>query len=313
MVQCFAMHPRVLRLEKLSWKELEGIDRARALVIVPASPLEEHGPHLPLGVDLFQATFFAERIADEIATRRPEQVVVLHPPIPLGTWTLDFLGSIEIRQRIIRDLLVDVGASLAKHGFEHLVIMNGHGGPGHIVAQEEACDTLRWRNGMRAIAPVGQMIDALFTGGYRARIEAELRAAGGDAELACLATDYHAGCIETSLMLHICPELVHEGWKEFPPVAVERSRLRFDSGRSEGQGLGYLGSPAQASAAIGRAVAAVAIKDLVELTEKLLDGHDVRRAAGSRYARIPLFWTDAKYYAAGIALWLIVLVGWLLY
>src|SRR5687767_11730815 len=92
---------RIIRLENVSWKALESLDRARVLTMVPVSPLEEHGPHLPLGVDLLQATFFTERVAEEIVRRRPEQIVLLHPPVPLGTWTLDFLGSIEIRQRII--------------------------------------------------------------------------------------------------------------------------------------------------------------------------------------------------------------------
>ena len=242
------MKSGILRLENLSWKDLEGLDRAKALVVVPASPLEEHGPHLPLGVDLFQATYFSEKLAEEIVRRRPDQLVLMHPPIPLGTWTLDMIGSIEVRQRVIRDLLVDVGASLAKHGFGYLVVMNGHGGPGHIVAQEEACSTLRWRHGINAIAPVGQMIDGLFTGGYVAKIGAALTARGGTLDPATLAADYHAGAVETSLMLHICPHLVQDGWKDYPPVVVERTRLRLSSGQSAGTGQGYLGSPANASA-----------------------------------------------------------------
>lgn len=291
----------ILKLEELTWKHLEGLDRARALVLLPASPLEEHGPHLPLGVDLLHAAHFTRLLAEELMRRRPEQLVLLHPPVPLGTWTLDFLGSIEVRQRVVRDLVVDVGRSLAKHGFCHLVVMNGHGGPGHLVAQEEACAIL-CREGMRAIAPVGWMIDRLFTGKYVDRIREALCARGaGDVDLSCLTTDYHAGLIETSLMLHVRPDLVVDGYKELPPVCVERRALRTSSGSTAGEGLGYLGHPARASAEIGAAVSDVATRDLTEIAERLLDGADVAGECRSPYHRIPLFWTDAKLYAGAIA------------
>lgn len=299
------------KLEELSWKRLEELDRARALVILPVSPLEEHGPHLPLGVDLLQASYFSEQVAQEVTRRRPEQLVLLHPAVPLGTWTLDMMGSLEIRQRVIRDLIVDIGASLAKHGFRKLLVMNGHGGPGHIVAQEEACARLCRRHGITAIAPVGRMIDHLFTGKYLERILAGLEAAGGKVDAACLATDYHAGAVETSMMLHICPHLVTEGYAEFKPVTMERTALRPSSGQTAGEGLGYLGSPAQASRELGAAVVKVAIEDLSDVTCRLLDGQDVGEACASRYARIPLFWTDGKLYAAGLLLALLALLVWL--
>jgi creatinine amidohydrolase len=299
----------IYKLEELTWKQLEGIDRARAVVLLPASPLEEHGPHLPLGVDFLHAAHFTKVLAEELVRRRPEQLVLVHPPVPLGTWTLDFLGSIEIRQRVVRDLVVDVGRSLAKHGFRHLVVMNGHGGPGHLVAQEEACATLCRRHGMRAIAPVGRMIDRLFTGKYSERIREAVRARGGaDVDLSCMSSDFHAGMIETSLMLHVRPDLVADGWKEFPPVCVERHALRPSSGAKAGEGLGYLGHPARASAEIGAAVSDVAVTDLTEVVERLLDGADVAGECRSPYHRIPLFWTDAKLYAAGVALCVLAMV-----
>lgn len=299
----------IFKLEELTWKQLEGIDRARALVLLPASPLEEHGPHLPLGVDFLHASHFTHELAAELVRRRPDQLVLLHPPVPLGTWTLDFLGSIEIRQRVVRDLVVDIGRSLARHGFRHLVVMNGHGGPGHLVAQEEACAILCRLPGFRAIAPVGRMIDRLFTGKYADRIRDALsRAGAGDVDLSCMSSDFHAGMIETSLMLHVRPDLVADGWQDYPPVCVERHALRPSSGAKLGEGLGYLGHPAKASAAVGAAISDVAVRDLTEVTERLLDGADVGGECRSPYHRIPLFWTDAKLYAAGLALCVLAMV-----
>jgi creatinine amidohydrolase len=54
------------RLEELSTPQLDALDRARTVVILTVSPLETHGPHLPLGVDAFTARHFAEAIAGRV-------------------------------------------------------------------------------------------------------------------------------------------------------------------------------------------------------------------------------------------------------
>ena len=46
---------KVLRLEEMTMPELDALDRERTLIAIPISPLEAHGPHLPLGTDGFMA------------------------------------------------------------------------------------------------------------------------------------------------------------------------------------------------------------------------------------------------------------------
>src|SRR5207244_13470900 len=53
-------------LEEMSMPSLDALDRERTLVVLTASPLEEHGPHLPLGVDAFTARHFAREVADSL-------------------------------------------------------------------------------------------------------------------------------------------------------------------------------------------------------------------------------------------------------
>lgn len=48
----------VHRLEEMSTRALDALDRQRTVIILTVSPLEEHGPHLPLGVDAFSIPFF---------------------------------------------------------------------------------------------------------------------------------------------------------------------------------------------------------------------------------------------------------------
>ena len=50
---------------------VDALDRARTLIVVTVSPLEEHGPHLPLGVDAFTARHFAQAIAERVVGGRP--------------------------------------------------------------------------------------------------------------------------------------------------------------------------------------------------------------------------------------------------
>ena len=128
----------VHRLEELSTPQLDALDRARTVVILTVSPLETHGPHLPLGVDAFTARHFSESIAARLVAGRPGWSVVLAPTLHLGSFTFDSVGTVAVRQRVVRDAVVDYGSAVSRAGFRYVLVSNGHGGPGHLVALEEA-------------------------------------------------------------------------------------------------------------------------------------------------------------------------------
>ena len=106
----------VHRLEELSTPALDALDRSRTVILLTVSPLEAHGPHLPVGVDAFAARHFAETIAARLVAERPGWHAVLAPTLPIGSFTLVAPGTITVRQRVVRDTLVDYGASLARAG-----------------------------------------------------------------------------------------------------------------------------------------------------------------------------------------------------
>jgi len=103
----------VHRLEELSTPGLDALDRARTVVILSVSPLETHGPHLPLGVDAFTARHFAEAIAERVVASRPGFTVVLAPTLYLGSFTFDTVGTVAVRQRLVRDVYFE---DLARRG-----------------------------------------------------------------------------------------------------------------------------------------------------------------------------------------------------
>ena len=96
----------ILKLEELSTPQLDALDRERTVVILTVSPLETHGPHLPLGVDAFTARHFAEAVAERVVAARPGWSAVLAPTLHLGSFTFDTVGTVSVRQRVVRDAVV---------------------------------------------------------------------------------------------------------------------------------------------------------------------------------------------------------------
>ena len=76
-------------LEELSSPALDALPRDRTVIILTASPLETHGPHLPVGVDAFTGRYFAQAIAERLVAEREGWHVVLAPTLHLGTFAFE--------------------------------------------------------------------------------------------------------------------------------------------------------------------------------------------------------------------------------
>lgn len=115
-----AMH----RYADLTWPEVNEAVGRRPTVLVPVGAIEQHGPHLPVDVD----NVLAVHICEEVAARSDGTVLVM-PPIHYGynDHNMDFPGTISIKMQHFVDYAVDVGASLASQGFEHILYVNAHG------------------------------------------------------------------------------------------------------------------------------------------------------------------------------------------
>lgn len=300
----------VLRLEELTAPALDALDRARTLAVVPVSPLEQHGPHLPVGVDYLAARHFAEAIGERIVARRPRWTVLLSPTLPLGSFAFEAVGTIGVRQHVVRDALVDYGRALARAGFRHILVANGHAGPGHLVALEEASAIVSRRHHVRMASITGHMAWELLRGRYLPRIEATLGRALSAEEREALADDAHAGWWETSLMLLLRPELVDPGYRDLPPARYPLAQRLRPNYPLRGGGRGYVGDPARADLAFAKATLDVLLEEATELAERLLDGRLAVRHQRSPFHRVPFlrtdFWPVAGAALAGAlaALWL---------
>lgn len=113
-----------LLYERLTWPEVRRAVAEDRVCLIPAGTLEDHGPHLPIDADT--------RIAGEICRRAAEEApddVVLLPPVIHGYTPhhMDFPGAITIGWDTFTRYCVDIGSSLAHHGFKRVLFLNGHG------------------------------------------------------------------------------------------------------------------------------------------------------------------------------------------
>lgn len=112
------------RYEKLTWPEINEAVKQERVVICPVGSTEQHGPHLPLDVDVVCPCGVAAAAARQI----PDQVLVMHPFVHgYAAHVMDFPGTTNIHWEHFIKCMVDVGASLAYHGFKKIVFLNGHG------------------------------------------------------------------------------------------------------------------------------------------------------------------------------------------
>lgn len=301
------IHPNVLMQEELSWREIDALDRDETFFFVVIGPLEAHGPHLPTGVDYFNAQAFALAAARALCKRRPKARVVISPTLPVGSYTCDFPGSIHLRQRVLRDLVTDWGSSLASRGFKNVVVVSCHHGPRHVVALEEACDAVNHRFGANMIAPLGPIVYRLQSGAYEEKLA---RALGTNKDIS-LADDVHGGNWETSLMLLLRPELVDGSYRKLKPILTEEDGTPPFLTRDEG-GTDYIGSPALASEDLGKAALNLVARELEATVLRAAEGKLCDEDRHSPYHGHLFFRTNTVAYMATATLALIVIGFWAL-
>ncbi|OYV87304.1 MAG: creatininase [Planctomycetia bacterium 21-64-5] len=112
------------RYEKLTWPEINDAIELGKVCIVPCGAVEQHGPHLPLDVDLICPTEIARGAGRQV----PDKVLVL-PTVAYGYTghVMDFPGTINNDFEHFMHHVLDITKSLAYHGFKKIVLLNGHG------------------------------------------------------------------------------------------------------------------------------------------------------------------------------------------
>ncbi|MFB6160374.1 MAG: creatininase family protein [Haloferacaceae archaeon] len=224
-----------MRLAEATWTDVRDADAD--LAVLPVGSTEQHGPHAPLGTDAFHA----EDVATAGATRYDAPVVVA-PTVPVGVSAehRSFDGTLWVSPDTLRAYVRETVASLAAHGLDRVVVVNGHGG--NVAALREATAGLT-RDGTAYAVPF-TWFDAVDP----EDLAGEPVAMG------------HGGPVETALLRHTRPDLVREertaaaaadaadGWGEW----VAGVNLAYDT--DEFSENGVVGDPDAGDAALGDAL-----------------------------------------------------------
>ena len=279
-------------LEEMSTPSLDALDRGHTAVFLTLSPLETHGPHLPLGVDAFAARHFAQSLADRLVAARPDWSVVLAPTLHMGSFTFDTVGTVAVRQRVVRDVLVDYGDALARAGFRWIFVANGHAGPTHLAALEEAAAIVSRRHGVTMASFTGHLAWEFLRGRYVEKIEAALGRTLSADERQAFAEDAHGGWWETSLMLLLRPDLVDGSFRDLPPATYSWPERVVPNYPLKNGGRGYVGHPAKADPEFARATVDVLMTEAMTIVDGLLDGRLRPEDHRSPFFQVPFFRTN---------------------
>ena len=239
---------RLPRLAELTSPEAARRARdRRSVVLLPLGAVEQHGPHLPLLVDWLGAEELARRIAPHL--RRAEWRPILAPSLPYGASPLaeDWSGTLSLSVMTLRRVIVEVVGALARHGFRRVVLTNYQADPGHLRAMALARRDLGRVRGLTVLF-AGFTPDPSPTM-LTPRVTRMLRSARPELE-------WHAGEMETSMMLDAAPRLVRRALaRRLCPAWVDwRSALKRGATfrTMHPKGAGYFGAPAHARAKTGR-------------------------------------------------------------
>ncbi len=287
--------PGVYKYQELTHEELAQLPRDRTLVFAVLSPLEVHGPHLPLGTDVMIAQEVMRRVEERLLRERPEVTIVELPTIALGSDPLPLPGSIEISPKHLSGVLYDAAASLARQGFKALILFDNHGGPRHQLAVYKA-SRKAWKKHRFCLLDPFITLFKMMVKHHPRLMELTGLPPGrcGDDP------DMHAGTNETSLMLASHPDKVRPVYRELkhsqiPPhrgsakLLLRIADLLERLGRKEAASdlvhlantlawvntkpiTPYMGAPAGASKEAGETMLQAYVNITLEMVEKVLIG-----------------------------------------
>ena len=225
------MGPDEVLIENLAWPEVEARLKAGSRrAVVCAASSEQHGPHLPESTDYLIGRATAERLAHRLGD------ALVAPVIRPGCSEhhMAFAGSLTISPEQLMDLLDSYVDGLRRTGFESFAVFSSHGGNFPVLARWAS---ERPKPGVKVVSDLDGFMEAL--------VAVERRFGRDDGPV------IHADLCETSMMLHLHPDLVRLDRVEPGFVGdLEPERL-FREGMKGISPNGILGNPVGAGAEMG--------------------------------------------------------------
>jgi creatinine amidohydrolase len=172
----------------LTWKQVDALPRETTLLVLPTAAIEQHGHHLPLATDTLINNLMLGHALAKLPADAP---VYALPPVHYGKSNehIGYPGTLSVNSSTFMAVVRDLGSSVASAGFRKLALYNTHGGNVSLV--DVMARDLRAEFGLRTFAMHGSL------GTHYDGLAPQERTWG-----------FHAGEVETALLLASVPELV---------------------------------------------------------------------------------------------------------
>ncbi len=237
----------------LDWTALTTIDAQtldpdHSIAVLPMAAIEQHGPHLPIGTDLF----INNGILDAVQPVSGLDVDIYRlPPLTIGKSDehQSFAGTLSLSSATLANTVLEMANGLANSGVRKLLIFNSHGGNPEVI-----------RICTRALRQRFQMLAVEASWGRFGLPDGLMPAED-------VAHDLHAGFIETSMMLHLRPDLVRRhaiaavepksrDWEEDHEILMPEGVVSFGWQTEDLHPSGVIGDPSHATAEAGAEIIA---------------------------------------------------------
>jgi len=238
---------------ELGTRDFAALDPAATVAVLPLGATEQHGPHLPLGVDTVLVDGIVQACLPHLAVDLPALFLPTQA-IGLSPEHARFAGTLTLSAETLIRLWKDIGAGVARAGVRKLVLFNAHGG--HVGAMDIVARELREAHDLLvySVSWFNLPLDGIELSRF----------------------DVHAGESETAMMLALAPTLVRmEAAQDFQSTSQQRAADYALLGNGKSAKLGWAmqdynaqgaaGNAAAATAAQGQAIVAAAARQLASL------------------------------------------------
>ncbi len=280
---------REFKLEEMSYTDVDKLDRQKTIFLLTFGIMEEHGPVLPIGTDWIPNLAIRDRLSQHLRTAFPDCDVVLVEPLPLGeagandiAGRFEHPGSFTVRFETLRSVALDLGATIARKGFQNILIVADHGMPLHSEAFNEASDFVSEHYHVRMV-PLMSFVEAErdYVGerghvkdsdvDWSDPIEDKYLGKGWDKE----GVDGHGGVYETSQILYLRPDLVKPEYKQAPAFWVKD----YPQAAASPDWPGYWGNPRLSTPAIGKELFEAELARFIKYADMAVRGEDMSKLA----------------------------------
>jgi len=255
-------------MEDMTVRDMEEAVKKTKTVIIPVGVVEQHGFHLPLSTDIHNATCVPRCAGDRLNA-------VVAPPVNYCFSGGELMGTVNINPNTFGLLMSDICSEFVRMGFKNMVILLGHGGTENTACLRNALQMMLRRNHELGKEITLSMMDvAELSPTSVAAIEMEPE------------HDFHAGLVETSLMMYWRPDLVRDeivmdedyvakmmrtdpDWYAKTEKLVDSPYIVEHVSQREEIKVGVMGFPERATKELGKKISDEIVDGLVKFVDML--------------------------------------------